>query len=130
MTVSPGERHNYMAIKLSRYRLQDPFMSDAQEDAKLHRPWAGRDRPSLEPKADEEFHIDIPGYDLRRVIIARDPLAVVNAFFVQIRTILATVLGMRMCPVCPHCIDASTLESLFLVLLYECQLGPNAMRNL
>ena len=49
--------------------------------------------------------MEIPGYDLRRLIMAQDPLAAVNAFFVQIRTILATVLGMRMCPLCPHCTD-------------------------
>ena len=40
--------------------------------------------------------------------MAQDPLAAVNAFGVQIRTILATVLGMRMCLFCPHCTDTDT----------------------
>ena len=105
MTVSPGERHNYLAIRLSRYRQNDPFMASRCEDAHSHRPWAARDKPSLEPKDDDELNIDIPGYDLRRLILARDPLAAVNAFMIQIRTILATILGMRMCPLCPHCTD-------------------------
>ena len=32
MTVSPGERHNYLAIRLSRYRRNDPFMHAPGED--------------------------------------------------------------------------------------------------
>ena len=39
---------------------------------------------------------------------AEDPPAAANAFFVQIRTVLATVLGIRMCPFCPHCATSST----------------------
>ena len=35
--------------------------------------------------------------------MAEGPLAAVNAFFVQIRTVLATILGIRMCPSCPQC---------------------------
>ena len=27
MTISPGERHNYLAIRLSRYRQRDPFVA-------------------------------------------------------------------------------------------------------
>ena len=96
MTVSPGERHNYLAIRLSRYRQNDPFITSRCQDAASHRPWASRDKPSLEPKIDDEVNIDIPGYDLRRLILARDPLAAVNAFMIQIRIILATVLGVRM----------------------------------
>ena len=47
--------------------------------------------------------MDVPGYDLRKIMQAQDPLCVANAFFVQIRTVLATVLGVRMCPDCPNC---------------------------
>ena len=72
-------------------------------DAGLHRPWAGKDKPSLEPLPTDTFERDIPGYDLRSIMMARNPLAVVNAFFVQIRVILASVLGIGMCPFGPHC---------------------------
>ena len=65
--------------------------------------WAAKSHPRLEPAADEEFNFDIPGYDMRRLMMAEDPLAAVNAFFVQIRTVLATIFGIRMCPYCPHC---------------------------
>ena len=60
------------------YRGHDPF-ADA-----IHRPWIGKDAPSLEPKITDRFDVDIPGYDLRKLWMAEDPLAAVNAFFVQI----------------------------------------------
>ena len=52
----------------------------------------------------DRFDVDVPGYDLRKLWMAEDPLAAVNAFFVQIRTVLATILGLRMCPNCPQCL--------------------------
>eukprot|EP00959_Pyramimonas_sp_CCMP1952_P150958 3159070-Pyramimonas_sp.AAC.1 len=108
-TISPGERHNYLACRLGRYRVDDPFVA-----GKSRRKWAGKNAPSLEPtsddrfeqaemQADDEVQFEVPGYNLRRLYLAEDPLSAVNAFFVQIRTILATMLGVRMCPNCPHC---------------------------
>jgi hypothetical protein len=35
--------------------------------------------------------------------MARDPLAAVDAFHVYTRVVLARLLGIRMCPECPHC---------------------------
>ena len=51
--------------------------------------------PSLQAHEDDDFQVDVPGYDLRRILLAEVPLAVANAFFVQIRTILATILGVH-----------------------------------
>ena len=96
MTISPSERHNYLAIRLSRYRTDDPF-------ATQNSMWVGKHAPSLEPNEDDNFGVDIPGYDLRRLLMAEDPLAAANAFFTQIRLVLATMLGIRMCPHCPDC---------------------------
>ena len=73
------------------------------------RKWIGPDAPSLRPSADDVFEVDVPGYEMRRLIQARDPLCVANAFFVQVRGILATMLGLRMCPFCPHCGNGSQL---------------------
>ena len=103
MTVSPGERHNYLAIRLSRYRVFDPYMDETTDNGAAQKPWCGVAAPSLEPKTDDIFEMNIPGYDLRRVMMAQDPLGAANAFFVQLRTVLATALGVRMCPHCPHC---------------------------
>ena len=47
-TISPGERHNYLACKLSRYRVDDPFSADL-----LNKAWAKNDKPNLEPKEEE-----------------------------------------------------------------------------
>ena len=52
------------------------------------------------------FEVNIPGYDLRRLLLAEDPLAASNAFGIQILTLLATMLGVRMCPRCPHCAES------------------------
>ena len=56
--------------------------------------------------ADDVFGRDVPAYDLRRLILPRDPLASSLAFSVQIRLVLATILGFRMCEDCPHCVDS------------------------
>ena len=101
MTISPGERHNYLAIRLSRYRKRDPLI--AYSDQPQEADWIGPDKPSLRAKAEDVFNVDIPGYDLRHCLLARDPLACVNAFMVQVRCMLPTLLGIRMCPLCPHC---------------------------
>ena len=76
ITISPGERHNYLSLKLSRYREDDPFIMNW-----INREWAGRDKPYLEPKPEDAYSVDIPGYDLRRIMAAEDPLAAANAFF-------------------------------------------------
>ena len=107
MTVSPSERHNYLAIRLSRYRRQDPYVSadpttrntpeGAAENDRVEeeRKWIGENEPSLEPCEEEIFERDIPGYDVRRLILARDPLCAANAFSVYIRCVLSTALGVR-----------------------------------
>ena len=92
ITVSPSTRHSYLAIRPSRYRLKDPpFMDGDDEGSCLHRHWAGKDAPSLEPDPADEYSVDIPGYDLRQLLLARDPLAAVNAFFIQLRVVLADI---------------------------------------
>ena len=107
MTVTPSERHSGLAIRLSRCRRGDPACSDAapnhthpgaaQETAR----WAGYNAPRLYPAGGEpsaEAAADLPQYDLRRLMTSRDPLACVHAFWVSIRVVLASLLGIRMCP--------------------------------
>ena len=107
MTVSPGERHNYIAIRLSRYRARDPYIA-CTPSADQQRHWVGHSKPSLESREDDVFEFDVPGYDLRRLIQARDPLAPALAFAIQIRCIMATLFGVRMCANCPHCAEAES----------------------
>ena len=68
----------------------------------------GPDTPSLEATFEDIFDFDIPGYDMRRLMLARDPLCAANAFRVYIVKVLATALGLRMCPDCPHCSESDT----------------------
>ena len=53
----------------------------------------------------EEVEIDLPDYDTRQLLAARDPLACVYAFDVLTRVVLPSLYGFRMCPECPHCCD-------------------------
>ena len=64
MTISPSERHNGLAIRLSRYREGDPLVSTP--GAAEERRWIGKDAPRLQPEGDEEVIIDVPEYDVRR----------------------------------------------------------------
>ena len=118
MTISPGERHNYLAIRLSRYRNRDPYITQGDS---AEREWIGTDRPSLQANEGDRFQLpsleanehdeikfEVPGYDLRRLIQARDPLAPALAFAVQVRCVLATLFGIRMCPDCPHCAEGES----------------------
>ncbi len=57
MTVSPGERHNYLAIRLSRYRHDDPYMTADTETARKEQRWIGPDTPSLEPSSEDVYEV-------------------------------------------------------------------------
>ena len=91
ITISPTTRHNTLCIKFSRYRAADP--GGTAEGA--------RDRPRLWETA--EATIDVPPYDTRRQLAARDPWAVVLSFQTVVRCIFAKLLGIRMCFRCPAC---------------------------
>ncbi|CAL1160877.1 unnamed protein product [Cladocopium goreaui] len=91
ITISPTTRHNTLCIKFSRYRAADP--GGAAEGA--------RERPKLWETA--EATIDVPPYDTRRQLTARDPWAVVLSFQTVVRCIFAKLLGIRMCFRCPAC---------------------------
>ncbi len=106
MTLSPGERHNYLAILLSRHRAQDPYVVSEGLWRDQQRRRIGQDAPSLEATPTDRFEVEVPGYDLRRLMLAQDPLAATLAFSVQVRALLAPLYGIRMCPDCPHCAES------------------------
>ena len=100
ITISPSERHGGLVIRLSRYREGDPLLTGRH--AKKEQKWIGKDKPSLETHDDRRGG-DEPDYETRKLILARDPLCAVEAFTVHVRVVLACLLGIRMCPECPHC---------------------------
>ena len=83
LTVTPSERHSGLTIRLMRYRRNDPALRESQASATFRR-WCGYNEPSLFPPADatpEIVEIDLPEYDLRRIMTSRDPLCALYAFF-------------------------------------------------
>ena len=110
LTLSPNERYSSLALRLSRYRVNDPLVRNYQGvDAPSLRRCAGKDYPSLctPPSArcrdPDDVVIDLPMYDIRRALLAKDPVCIVHAFHTYIRFVLARLLGIRMCPLCPRC---------------------------
>ena len=53
----------------------------------------------------EAATIDLPEYDLRRLLTSRYPQCCVQAFRVACRIVLPSLYGFRMCPRCPHCVE-------------------------
>ena len=89
-------------LLLSRYRRNDPLVEEAL------RATGDRDWPCIE--AVEQAEVQLPDYDTRSKAAARDPYAVVSAFKVHVRLVLAKLLGLRMCPRCPHCNAAGSRQ--------------------
>ena len=123
-TISPNPQMSALVLKLSRYRESDPYIKHGSETA---RRLARQDYPRLEAKRartvpvrpettnedkdsrqedNVEIELPIPDYDERLTATARDPLAIVEAYRVEVILRLASILGVRMCPNCPRCNDS------------------------
>ena len=102
LTLSPNPQMSALTLRLSRYRDDDPYV---QHGSAQTRALAGGDAPLLEGKRDA-VDVDIPIYDDRLTATARDPLAIIEAYRVEIYLRLAALLGVRMCPHCPRCNDS------------------------
>ena len=90
-------------LRLVRNRANDPMLQGTDlVDAAL-RAVSGREHPCLESSNDDAVTMELPDYELRRLLTARDPRAVVEAYMIEVRLRLALLLGIRMCPRCPHC---------------------------
>ena len=75
MTITLGERHSGLILRLSRYRREDPGVRDGYPE---FLPYAGHSMPSLCPPDEieaETMEVDLPEYDFRRIMTAKDPLA-------------------------------------------------------
>lgn len=92
VTISPGEKHNYLMLRLARWSRRDP----AVEHDQVLREVGGREYP----KADTG---KVVSFEERRRILALKPVAAAMGFKVQIMLLLRHVFGLRMCPFCPAC---------------------------
>ena len=109
LTFTPSERHSGVAIHLYRGRRNDPAYQSAKHDAKEFAEYIGYAEPSLRPREStgvEHCVVELPEYDVRRLITARDPLCCLQAFQVMARLLYPALFGLRMCPKCPHCIES------------------------
>ena len=100
MTVTPSERHSGLLLRLSRHRRNDPALASLPEQL---RAYAAENVPSLYGEAEDDIVLDLPEYDHRRLLAAKDPLSAVNAFWTWIRKVFAPLYGLRVCPICPRC---------------------------
>ena len=113
-TLSPNEQHSAWVLRLSRYRSNDPCIQ-SQDELNAHvRACAGRLSPKLaQPDSvrarvgSESVNVELPAYKFRRVMSARDPMAVMDAFSLHIRLRLPRLFGQRSCPWCPSCNNRS-----------------------
>ena len=112
ITISPSERHSGLTLRLLRKRANDPWLQYGEPNFKaLMQKLAAADYPSLETVTKEwaetndcdYAEVALPEYELRRQAITNDILCCVEAFLVLVKVVLATLLGIRMCPKCPHC---------------------------
>ena len=83
----------------------EPYVT-ASSNSGAEARWIGESDPSLQAATDGRFDLEVPGYDFRHMILTRDPLAAVLACSVQVRCVLATLFGVRMCPDCPRCAES------------------------
>lgn len=123
ITWSPDEKHNMIMLRLSRCRRNDPVASVDE----MARRFGGISTPALDvdyvtmgvslAKLAEE----LPDYDQRRAILARDALASVEGFRAITYLVLKYICGVRCCNACPQCNHTDGMQ--------PCQdvFGSNAM---
>ena len=104
LTISPSAKHSGMCIRMSRYRESDPAIFAESHARATMRPWHTSQQPKIWATGNgNSIGIEIPEYDVRRMMTSRDPWAVMQAFTHAVKYILARLLGLRMCPLCPRC---------------------------
>ena len=104
-TLSPNEQHSALVLKIMRSRRNDPLLQGTDAVDEDVRRLVGHSQPSHLQAENETASIELPCYEHRRIMAARDPRAVVDAYHVQTKMRLPALLGVRMCPKCPKCND-------------------------
>ncbi|CAK0893135.1 unnamed protein product [Prorocentrum cordatum] len=114
VTFSPDEGHNLLMVRLSRTRRQDPVHKAADDEAQS-RLAGGRGWPRVAPDMDglqmdlpmAAGEAEVPPWNERRRILARDPMASVDGFRILVDAALRHLFGVRICPNCPRCNEES-----------------------
>ena len=105
VTVSPDEAHQWLFVRMARTRASDPV-----RNASAFQEWmcGDQDFPPLDDEIEVPIHVErlrrcLPGWQQRRTVLARDPLASVDGFHVLLRLLLRHVFGVNICHLCPDC---------------------------
>ena len=106
LTISPSTRHSGFAARVSRYRYLDPAVLHNTDPRFVGGRWHERNRPQIVPDGDDMI-LEMPDYDVRRALIAKDPWAAMQNFAHCVKFLLPRLLGCNMCPYCPHCTDCA-----------------------
>ena len=101
VTLSPAEKHNYLMLRLARWRRTDPAVV---QDPSLQKV-AGRLQPGPEDRS------AWPDFEERRQVLALKPAAAVLGFRVHVLLLLRAVFGIRTCLFCPACQSQKDAES-------------------
>lgn len=109
VTFSPDESHNLLMIRFAWTRAGDPVL--LREDATREAQFGRREEPDLTNECSEffaevsveELVENLPAYDERQLILARDSLASVDGFRALVLFAYEYLFGMRVCPLCPDC---------------------------
>ena len=105
VTISPDEKHNMLMLRLSRTRRNDPVCSidaNAKSFGGLFKPEMGVDFVQTGVSIDM-LRDQLPSYDERRAILARDSLASVDGSRLLMSLLLEYIFGVRFCDACPDC---------------------------
>ncbi|CAJ1327813.1 unnamed protein product, partial [Effrenium voratum] len=102
LTFSPSERDTALMLRLARVREEDPAL--LRDGAKK---FQARGAPALDEEfcrlSPEALAENLPNYEDRRALLARDPLACAEGFRTLVLLTLRHLLGVRFCPRCPNC---------------------------
>ena len=105
VTFSPDEAHQMLYVRMARARCSDPVRAAAWDQD-----WnvGDRDYPPVDNDTTWPIHVEtfrrlVPGWDLRRQALARDPLASVDGFRMIAMLVLEHLFGVKTCPACPDC---------------------------
>ena len=92
-----------MCIRMSRYRESDPAIFAESHARAAMRPWHTSQQPKIWATGNgKSIGIEIPEYDVRRMMTSRDPWAVMQAFCAFSEVHIGATLGTSHVPTVPQ----------------------------
>ena len=113
ITWSPNEQQSALVLRLIRNRRADPMLHGGLPEDELLRSISDMHVPAITEEGSDEVRVNLPLYQSRRRLTARDPRAVVAAYMYEVKFKLPWLLGLRSCPYCPDCNLGDETSDLF-----------------